>query len=45
MAGATMDEDTGLMKVKDETTNVASHFCFRVQFLGFAGSLGPSQVT
>ena len=45
MAGATIEEDTGEMKVNEDTTKVASHFRFRVQFLGFSGSSGPSQVT
>jgi hypothetical protein len=26
LAGATIDEDTGEIKVKDETTRVAAHF-------------------
>lgn len=45
IAGATIDDDTGEMKVKDETTNVAAHLCPFVQFLGFSGSSGPFQVT
>ena len=44
-AGATIDDETGDMKVKDETTSVANHFRFVVQFFGLAGSSGPSQVT
>lgn len=44
-AGATMDDETGEMNVKEETTSVAAHLCFLSQFLGFAGSSGPSQVT
>ena len=44
-AGATIDEDTGEMKVKEETTMVAAHFFFMVQFLGFSGSSLPSHVT
>ena len=40
-----MEDDTGEMKVKDETTSVASHFLLRVQFFGFSGSSSPSQVT
>ena len=44
-AGATMDEETGEMKVKDEMTSVAAHLERSAQFLGFCGSSGPSQVT
>lgn len=44
-AGATMEEETGEMKVKEETISVAAHFLPLVQFLGFSGSSGPSQVT
>ena len=44
-AGATTDEETGEMKVKDDMTIVAAHFRPNVQFLGFSGSLGPSHVT
>lgn len=44
-AGATIEDDTGEMKVKQETMTVAAHFFLRVQFLGFSGSSGPSQVT
>src|SRR4051794_34496219 len=33
------------MKVKADTTNVAAHFLFNDQFLGFRGSSGPDQVT
>src|SRR4051812_40302389 len=44
-AGATMEEETGDMNVKDETTNVAAHFRFMLQFFGFRGSCGPSHVT
>lgn len=45
IAGATIDDETGEMNVKDDTTTVAAHFRFRDQFLGFSGSSGPSQVT
>ena len=41
-AGATIEDDTGEMKVKDDTTIVAAHFLLNVQFLG---SSGPSQDT
>lgn len=44
-AGATIDDDTGEMNVKEETMKVAAHFLLKVQFLGFAESLGPSHVT
>src|ERR1700761_3053835 len=44
-AGATMDEETGDINVKDETTNTAAHFRLNDQFFGFPGSSGPSQVT
>lgn len=44
-AGATIDDDTGDMKVKEDTTSVAAHFFFMVQFFGFSGSSGPFQVT
>lgn len=44
-AGATMEEDTGEMKVKQDTVTTAAHFFFIGQFLGFSGSSGPSQVT
>ena len=63
MAGATIDEERGEMKVKEAMiyrifqyrvptrflagmlTAVAAHFRFLVQFLGFAGSSFPFQVT
>ena len=45
IAGATMEEETGEMKVKEETTIVAAHLCLVDQFLGFWGSSGPSHVT
>ncbi len=44
-AGAIMDDATGVMKAMRETSPVASHLCLNVQFLGFAGSSGPSHVT
>lgn len=40
-----MDEETGEMKVKEETTMVATHLRLVDQFFGFSGSSGPSQVT
>lgn len=44
-AGATIDDETGEMKVKRETVMTAAHFFLSGQFLGFSGSSGPSQVT
>lgn len=44
-AGASMVEETGEMKVKQETRIVDSHFLFLAQLWGFEGSSGPSQVT
>jgi len=44
-AGDIIDEDTGDSKVNDETMNVAAHFRFIDQFLGFFGSSGPSHDT
>lgn len=44
-AGATIEEETGEMKVKEDTTSVAAHFFFKVQFLGFSGSSAPFHVT
>jgi hypothetical protein len=44
-AGATIVEDTGEMKVYNETTVITDHFLLLGQFLGFSGSLGPSHVT
>lgn len=41
-AGATIEDETGEMKVKDETTMVAAHFLLKLQFFGFSGSSGPS---
>lgn len=40
-----MVEATGEIKVKHETSMVAVHFLLLGQFLGLAGSSGPSQVT
>jgi hypothetical protein len=40
-----MDDDTGEMKVKEETISVAAHFFRSVQFFGFSGSSGLSHVT
>lgn len=44
-AGATMEEDTGEIKVNSETVIVAAHLFLDGQFLGFSGSSGPSHVT
>lgn len=44
-AGATMEEETGEMKVKEETTRHAAHLRRIGQFFGLAGSSGPSQET
>src|SRR6266516_1658800 len=44
-AGATIEEETGVMNVNDDTTIVAAHFRLGLQFRGLAVSLGPSQVT
>jgi hypothetical protein len=44
-AGATIEEETGEMKVNRETVMVAAHFLFVGQFLGLSGSSGPSHVT
>ena len=43
--GATIEEDTGEISVKRETTKVAVHFLRLAQFFGLRGSSGPSQVT
>lgn len=43
-AGATIVEDTGDMKVNNETIIMAAHLFLPGQFLGFSGSLGPSHV-
>ena len=45
MAGATMEEETGEMNVKDETTIVAAHLRRLAQFFGFSGSSAPFHVT
>lgn len=44
-AGAIIEEATGEMKVKQDTTNVATHFLRMDQFLGFEGSVGEDHVT
>lgn len=44
-AGATIDEETGEMKVNSETVIVAAHFFFMLQFFGFSGSSSPDHVT
>ena len=45
IAGAIIEEDTGDIKVKDDTTKVAAHFLPSDQFFGFLQSSGPDQVT
>lgn len=45
MAGATIEEETGDMKVNDDTIKVAAHFFPFFQFFGFSGSSSPSHVT
>ena len=45
IAGAMIEEDTGDMKVKEDTTKVAAHFLPIDHFFGFSGSSGPDQVT
>jgi hypothetical protein len=40
-----MEEETGEMKENKDTMAVAAHFLPKDQFLGFAGSLHPFQVT
>jgi len=45
IAGVTIEDETGEMKVKDETTSVAAHLRRFVQFFGFSGSSGPFHVT
>ena len=45
IAGAIIEEDTGDMKVKEDTTTVAAHFLLIDQFFGFSGSSGPDHVT
>lgn len=44
-AGATMEDETGDMKVKNDTRTAASLFFFVGQFLGLSGSSGPFHVT
>lgn len=44
-AGATIDDDTGEMNVKTDTSSVAVHFLRTGQFLGFSGSSWPSHDT
>jgi hypothetical protein len=44
-AGATIEDETGEMNVKDDTTIVAAHFLLKLQFFGFSGSLGPCHET
>lgn len=44
-AGAIIELETGEIKVKSETVMVAAHFLCLLQFFGFMGSSGPSQVT
>ena len=44
-AGATIDDDTGEMKVRADTSSVAAHFLRVGQFLGFSGSSGLFHVT
>ena len=43
--GATIEDDTGEMSVKSETTKVAIHFLRFGQFLGLRVSEGESHVT
>ena len=42
---AIMEEETGEMNVKKETTIVAVYVCLVDQFVGFCGSSGQSHVT
>src|SRR5699024_7447617 len=44
-AGATIVDEKGEMKVKQDTRIVVVHFFCQVQFMGFAGSAGPSHDT
>lgn len=44
-AGASIVEETGDMKVKQDTRMVAVHFLYFGQFFGLEGSFGPSHVT
>jgi len=41
--GATIEEETGDINVKKDTTNVAAHFFLIDQFLEFSRSSGPDQ--
>ena len=45
IGGAIIEEHTGDMKVKEDTTKVAAHFLPSDQFFEFSGSSGPAQVT
>jgi hypothetical protein len=40
-----MEDETGDMKVKNDTRTAASHFFFVGQFLGLSGSSGQFHVT
>lgn len=44
-AGATIVDESGEIKVKDETKIVAVHLRNRCQLRGLEGSSGPDQVT
>jgi hypothetical protein len=44
-AGATIDDETGEIKVKHDTIKTIDHFLRIGQFLGLSGSSGPVQVT
>lgn len=44
-AGATIVEDTGEIKVKQDTKSVEIHFLGRLQLRGLDGSSGPDHVT
>ena len=44
-AGAIIEDDTGEMRVKKDTTTVMIHFLRIVQFFGFSGSSGLDQDT
>lgn len=44
-AGATSEEDTGEMNVKQDTRKVATHFRLVDQFFGLSASSGPVHVT
>jgi hypothetical protein len=43
-AGATIDEETGEIKVKHDTTKTAAHLFLIGQFFGLSGSSGPRHV-